>query len=750
MIGNVMNSLRFDRALGLTVALGLVMSAVPAIEASAAAAPTKQTLVARSLDGAAFDFDEYVDGDISVQVTNSAKKNVDVDDARNLVYYWTITPFDTAAASTRVPAKGFSTQTVDVAGKFIVPLPQDRVSGSYTLTAAVKAGKSGSPKISGTTLRALKVGDATTTFTDGSVLNTDPGTNSEITGALKLEDGTGLPGRLIDLGITRGTAGSDLEADAGFVLTPSDAPLDDLQVTTKAKGQFTALLADPAEDGQGTELGDVLDAVTATTPDIGNADATPASLAVDFVTDDSPPAGTTAILDPLSAGTPGEALASELTITAPDDTFDVDPATPGLQGDSDSDRDPVEGQVYTISVDHGFFTTGHGPLPSVVGAPAGDLEQLGATLTGVTGPTGKIAFQVGVARDTGFDDDGKVTATITSSVGGVEDAESALWNSTNPMNGQVSVVLSAESEQENPVDPAVAGDRTYYDVLALDQFGNRAGTHLIDLAYTGDTDNWDYSDDSSVADFTASSDIWVTSFEPATITATGTWEDAPTDLYVDTAGNSDLGTATASDSKSPSFYEVNFNKSKFSITSSAKDVVSVGTAATQTVRVLDQLGNPVRGYEVQFFRYGPDDVSGNVLATRTTNAHGEATYKFIGNKVGRAIVTAGVTDGLGNRELKVSVRFGSVIKAKIAAGDRGKTADHLTVSANSAAHGARVDVYRVAYGKRFLAASGTLSRDGKATFTVTDRNRDAYTSYVAVVRSTTRTVADSSSTLKIR
>ena len=745
-----MHTVTFGRALGLGVALALVVSVVPATQAFAAKTPAKLSLKSTSLDGAAFDFDEYVDGDITVQVSSSTKGAIDVDDARDVKYFWTITPFATPAAPIRVPATGTSIQSVDLAGEFVVPLPVDQVSGSYTLTATISAGKSGSATIKGTTLRALKVGNASTTFIDDSPLRTDPGAIHTVKGALKLEDGTGLPGRLIDLGITHGTAGSDPEADAGFVAAPTDVPQDTLQVATLPTGEFAALLADPAEDGQGTELGDVIDAATATTPDVGNADAATTSLDVDFVTNDSPPAGTTAVLDAIAGGTPGQAFASALTITAPDNTFDTDPTTEGVQGDSDSDRDPVEGQVYTISLDHGFFTTGSGPRPSVVGAPAGDLEELGTTLTGITGPDGQIPFQVGMGRDAGFDDDGKVTATATAVVGGATQTQSSSWDSTNPLNGRVSVALSAKSQQDNPVDPAVAGDRVNYDVLALDQFGNRTGRVAIDLTYTGDIDNWDYSDDSAFADFTASSDIWLTSFEPATIIATGTWEDAPTELYVDTVGNSESGAATASDTTSASFYEVDFDASTFSITSSATDVVKVGTAVTQTVRVVDELGNPVRGYEVQFYRYGPDKVSGEVLATGITNARGEASYTFVGTKLGSALVSAYVTDGLGTQELKTRVRFGSVVTARLAAATSGKGADRLTVSAASAAPGTKVELYRVVDGTRILAASGKLGRTGKVKFSVKDRNGNAHTSYIALVKSTSKTVADFSSTVKTR
>jgi len=731
------------------VALTLVASAVPANAALAATTPAKLYLVASSHDGAAFDFDEYVDGDVSVQVTSSVKGPVNVTDSRDLKYFWTFKAFGSTAAAVRIPSTGTTTQPVDVAGKFVAPLPVGHGSGSYTLTATISGTSTATP-ISGTVLKGLKAGNASTTFVDASPLRTDPGADRSLSGALKLEDGTGLPGRLIDLGITRGTEGSDPEADAGFLAAPGEPILDALQVTTVAAGKFTAILTDPAEDGQGTELGDVIEASTAPNPDIGDAAAAPASLAVDFVTNDSPPAGTTAIVDPLGGGTPGQAFASALTITAPDDTFDVDPTIDGVQGDDGTDRDPVEGQVYSMSLDHGFFTTGIGAQPSVVGAAAGDLEQLGTTLSGITGPDGLVAFQVGMGRDEGFDDDGKVTATLTALVGGVTQATSATWDSTSPLNGHVLVTLSTQAQQDNPVDPAVAGDRAYYDVLALDQFGNRAGVHLIDLTYGGDTDNWDYSDDSTVSDFTATSDIWLTSFDPATVSTTGTWVDAPTTLYVDNAGNSAPGTATTSNTTSTSFYEVDFDASTFTLTSSATDVVKVGTAVTQTVRVVDQLGNPVRGYEVQFFRYGPNLVSGDVIATGTTNARGEASYTFVGNTLGSAVITAQVTNGLSTRELTVRVRFGSAITARLASGTSGSSADHLTVSASPAASGAQVKLYRVVSGTRHLAATGKLSRNGNATFLVGDRNGNSYTTYIALVQSTSKTVADYSNTARLR
>ena len=760
------------RALGSWVAVAVMLTttltAVPVTEASAveasaleafatpvsaATASATLTLVASSIDGVAFDFDEYSDGDVTVQVTSSTKKSVDIDDTRDLDYYWTLKPFAAPTTPIRIPATGTTVQAVDVLGKFIVPLPSGQPAGSYTLTAGVP-GKSGVAAIPYKALRTLKAGDAALTFTDESPLRVEAGTNHTTQGALKLQDGTGLPGRLIDLSITPGTTGSDPAADAGFAILATDPSQPTLQVTTSTKGEFTTFLKDAVEVGQGTELGDVVEANTAATPAIRNAAATQASLTVDFVSNKILPAGTTAVFDPLAGGTPGESHASALTITAPDDTFDTDPTTPGVQGDSDTDRDPLVGQFYSVSLDHGFFTSGLDLNSTVVGAPVGNLENLGPTLTGITDATGKIPFHIGMARDTGFDDDGKVTATVSVALGSgtntAADSTTAVWDSTSPLNGRVDVVLSAPSRQRNPVDPAISGDRAYYDVLAVDQFGNRAVKVLVALTYSGDTENWDYSDDSAVTDFTAGSDIWLTSFEPGTITTTGTWVDAPTAVYVDNAGTTAVGTADTSDSTSTSFYNVDFNSSKFSITSTATDVVAVGTPVTQIVRVLDQVGNPVRGYDVQFFRFGPTPGNGTIQASGRTNALGEVSYAFIGTTLGLATVSAFVTDRLAIKELTITVGFGSAITARIAIGSGGSGPDRLTVSADGVAPGTRVDLYRIVSGNRALVLSGKLSESGTVSLLVKDRNGGSYTSYIARVRSTPTTAPAFTSTVRIR
>ncbi len=741
------------RVLGSSVVVAaLATTTLPYAGASAAAA-AKTSLVASSQDGTAFDFDEYTDGDLTVQVTDSIAGAVDVDDAQDLAYFWTVKPFG-AATTVRVPATGVDTQTDDVNGEFLVKLPQGQAPGTYTLSAGLGPDATAARAIPSKVLLSVKAGNAALTLDDSDPLQVAAGTEHLLAGGLRLEDGTALAARAIDFDLKRGTSGSDPEADAGFLPAApgpngnTPAVTTSTQVLTGTDGTLEVFLSDPAEDGQGTELGGKVTVATATTPDIGNA-AADTALSVDLV-GKTPPAGSTAVLDGLSGdATPGRALTSKLTVTAPDDTYDVDPSTPGVQGDSDSDRDPVDGQVYSLTLDHGFFTTGTGALPSTVGDPAGDLTDLGQTLVGITDANGEVPLQVGIARDPGFDDDGLVTLTVSAVAGDLSDAKSADWDTTNPLNGHVEVALSPEKEQDFAVNPALAGDRTFYEVFARDQFGNPVDGKPIDLTYSGDLDDWDYTDDFMRSDLDTSGDIWVDSFEAGTIKITGTWSGAPSYTYNGTAGSTVTGTRDAKGSANARFYEIDFDASKYSIRSSATDVVTVGTAVSQTVRVVDQEGNPVRGYDVQFFRSGPDKIRGEAVANRVTNRRGEASYTFLGTALGRARVTAEITDGVSSRTLTQDTVFGSAVTAQLK-GKRGTGPDRMTVSAKPAPAGTSVQLYRVSAGKLYPVRAGRLDRSGKVSFKLRDRNGRAKTAYVAIVRSTPKTVADQSNTINIR
>ncbi|MCW2852770.1 MAG: hypothetical protein JWM84_2434 [Nocardioides sp.] len=744
-----MNTSGIKRGLALSAITALAASGAVLLGPAASAAPGDLKLVGASEDGPAFDLDEYAAGDVTVTVTDSVGGAVDVDDAQDLQYYWTLTPFDGTPATLRLPATGTDVQTAEAGGEFVVPLPSQE-PGTYALSAGLGPDALGAKAIASTTVLTVKAGEAQIVF-DESPLLAPAGEDSPVAGSLELEDGAGLAGRVVDLELVRGTAGNDPAADAGFLEDPPTGTLvPTRQVTTGPDGAFSVVVSDPAEDGQGTELGGSVLADTATTAGVGDADAG-ATLPLDLVSETLPPGGTMVIGD-LGSGTPGLPLSSQLLVTAPDDTFDSDDSQPGLQGDGDTDRDPVVGQLYTLDLDKGFFTTGSEELPSVPGEPAGNLESLGTSLSGLTDADGLVDVATGIERDPGFDDDGLVTATVTATAGDRTETAQADWDTAMALNGgKVRIALSPASEQDAAVNPALEGNRTYYDVFTLDQFGNPVAQQSVPIDYSGDTDNFDYSEDFVTSDFDHSGDLWLVSFQPGAIKLTGTW-DAPTYLYDDASGAASAGSsALVTGSATAAFYELDFDRSRFSVSSSAPGVVAVGSAVTETVRVLDQRGNPVRGYRVDFFRAGPDAAgNGEPRASRVTNAQGQAFYTFVGGAVGRARITAQVTDGLRLRTLTNVVAFGAPINARLSGANNGRAADVLTVKAPKTAAGARVTLYKVVKGKRVAVASRRLGATGQVRFTAKDRNRGQATAYVAEVRATAKTVADTSNTKRVR
>ena len=477
---------------------------------------------------------------------------------------------------------------------------------------------------------------------------------------------------------------------------------------------------------------------------------------------DALPAGSTLVLSGLSSSAaPGQAQAATAALTAPDDSVDRDPNTPGVQGDLDTARDALVGEVVTLTVDHGFFTTGAEKVPSVIGARAGNLVQLGTTISDQTDTNGEVSFQVGIERDPGFDDDGHVAAEVTAQTGELTDQRSAEWSSANPLNGQVEVVLSPSARQENPVAPAVSGDRTWYDVFTRDQFGNPVDGEPVYLDFAGKLDDYDYSEDFVTSDLGHEGDLWLVSFVPGDLTVTGTW-DAPSYRYSNTAGAATSSMADVSGGATASFYDVDFNATSFGLAPSVSGDAAVGTTITQIATVVDQRGNPVRGFEVRFFRFGPESGGGEGRADQITNRRGQASYSFVGADPGTARVTAVVSDGVSHRTLVSEVRFRfpvSVVLTATKGGAKTKdrkseagTTDELTVHASKVAAGAAVSVYRVKGSKlkRVKAKGLRLDAGGKATVAVRDRNGRRKTTYVVVVMPTATTFAATSPALKTR
>lgn len=717
-------------------------------------APAPTTLVAASKDGAAFDFNENATGDITVQVKNQNGGNFNPAVTEDVQYYWEITPF-AGGAVIRTPASPATTPSLDAAdgtddGKYNIAFPGGQPAGTYRLFAALEADSGGNGAIASTNVLTVKAGNANITYDEATPESAPAGADEVVDGQLVLEDGTGLPGRVIDLTFTRGAGGSDATKDAGFVpVAPATALVLARTVTTAADGSFAVTVDDLAETPQGTELGGDIDAATGATPGIGDADDATNNQVVDFVSA-TPPAGSTVVITEITGdSSPGEAQSGTATVTAPDDTV--------LPADVGTARDPIAGQLVTLTVDKGFFTSGAEETPSVAGADAGNLVNLGTTITRVTNSSGEVTFQTAIERDAGFDDDGLVKATVTATAGtGVSDTEDVDYTSATPLNGgTVEIALSPESEQDGPTDPANVGDRVFYDVFVTDQFGNLVGNESV--AVTDNEEDITVVSSPVASDFDDNGDFYVTASQAASATITGTWA-SPSNEYSDTAGNVAAPTTEPrTDSVDVEFYESVVTTT--TIESSPEGEVPVGTAVTETVTVLDQEGNPIPNVDVEFIRNGPGAGDGDANVDRKTNAQGKAFYTFIGTQAGVANITATVTSDDGIETLNDSVVFvadeptpptRTPIVAELSGKNLGAK-DRLKVNAPSKAQGAEVRLYKVVNGKRIqVGVTRSLNQFGNVVFTVKDRNGTKVTKYVAFVVRTATTLSDTTNRVGLR
>jgi hypothetical protein len=292
-------------------------------------------------------------------------------------------------------------------------------------------------------------------------------------------------------------------------------------------------------------------------------------------------------------------------------------------------------------------------------------------------------------------------------------------------------------------------------VFTRDQFGNPVDGEPVYLDFTGKLDDFDYSEDFVTSDLGHEGDFWVVSFVPGDLTVTGTWVDAPSYRYLTTTGAAAGGTADTSGAAPASFYDVNFNATSFALAPMTGGEAAVGSSVTQVATVVDQRGNPVRGFEVRFFRFGPEpgDAGAEGRAVQVTNRRGQASYSFVGANPGTAKVTAVVSDGVAQRTLVSEVRFRHQVSVALTATKGGaKDGDALSVRASKVAAGAKVAVYRVK-GSKLKRVKGLhikLDKDGKAAIVVDDSNGRRKTTYVVVVSSTSTTFAATSAGLKLR
>lgn len=674
-------------------------------------APVATDFSATSADGPAFDRDEYATGDIKVQLRNQNGGPIAPSGNQDVEYYWQITPFD-GTAPVRVPATG-ADDAVAIGGApdgdYTVELPTGQKSGSYELFVSLTddATTPADDGIDAASVLTVKVGDSAITTTPAGDQTAAPGGEVSVTAKLALEDGTGLPGRTVTADFAQGTIGTDTAKDAGIVQAAGGVGAT-RNFTTGADGTFTVVVDDPAETPQGSEVGGELSFTSAIAP-------SPAPKGIDFPLAGTPAGAVTDVVITDATGKPGEVEGGTVTV-------DADPATAGVQ--------PVAGVAVTLTIDEGYFTDGEESPTPVVGQDAGGFTDLGQEITVVTDASGQATFQIAIARNEGFDDDGQVTGTVTAN----GDSDTITWDSSNPLNGgEVQLVLSPEAEQDGPTDPAPTGSDVEYDVYTTDQFGNRVGGETVTLDEDGD--DAFLSDYTVTSDFDDDGDFSVFSSEDDEVTITAEW-DAPFTEYNNVNGATTTGTRTLTDSVEQVFADFDLAAADVTLTGNPETQQLVNRAVTETLTVVDEFGSPVQGLQVTFTRTGPGVVSETV--TRTTNANGVAQYAFVGGAEGTASIVAEVTDGSQVETVTDTVTFvpeSNPVPITVTVNGRNANAksDRVVVRTTPAASNAVVQLFRRADGGLLRVAVKRATKAGFTAFVVRDRNGNQSTRYIAKV-----------------
>lgn len=752
-------------------------------------------------DGKAFDEDEFAPGDITVQAVDGAGSAIDVLPAQQLQYRWKVVPFNGAAA--RITK--WSTPTddnPDGSGNYPVqPLPTYRddpdhpvsgtdapvaafdTEGTWTLEAQLNGAPSGA--IAAKTIDSFKIGDANLTFEGSDPQWADVNGSATVTGALKLDDGTALPGRRIDVTFVRGGEGDDPVADAIIEGGPVVAK------TTDASGKFTVTVKDIPDGPELSELGGQVHAVTVLTPNIGNAGAS-GDHGVDFVTS-AVPADAKIDLTDVTGAAPCNALPTT-----------VIGKTPGKVqcGDvllTDQFNDPLKGRKVTLHLDRGMFVDSPSyakgkfdPAPAA-GANFGERKSLTDTVTVATDNAGHAKFWVSIEGDNGFNDDGKVKATVTGTAGPASDTQSYDWDTINgdsddTLNiGQAKIELTpgqdlpARAGDHDAFNGFNAGEPVRFDVFAKDQFGNFVKNVVVNVGCAvvlGDDDpcptvaspsgvvgNGFESDFDNGGDFVVKSDFAGTFNFSAKVPnyPSIVWNSTAT---ADTVNSKDIAT----NDFSAEWYDIDFAASTYTMdpADGATTDVKVGVPITVTVNVKDQKGKAVSGLWVNFVR------TSNALNDQDiqTDSTGTAQYVFKGNQDQcntDDVVTAVVRNGFGGPIVKqmtttihytcddVKTPIQVAMTGKSSFNKNGKPIDVLKITATTVGStlpvtGAPVHLMAKIDGVWTEIGKGdrVLDSSGKVTFYTKDRTPNGGTKYQAVVDEADTTAAGESQVFKQR
>ena len=718
-------------------------------------APEATALTAASEDGAAFDDDEFAAGDIQITVKDQNNNPLA---GEEVTYFWHVAPFATTAGYPKDLAPATAGDNAD--GTYDVAFPAGEPSGTYTLNYYINTDGTpgeGPTDLAGTDL-VVTAGEAALTWKDGATAQAPAGTTATFEGVLKLEDGTALAGRTVDIDWSKTLLGDAVVA-AQPAQPAGTTRVSNTEATavTRADGTFGIAIVDPEAAPKVDELDGDLDADTTVTP------AAP-TLDVDFLKNSDP-------------STPAD-------ITISDDELIDGLATPGRPVDIDvnvenSDNVDLTDYPVTIKVDHGFLSPNAETAAALVADPApaegglyGEWKSEGSEKELTTDDSGNTGAVVAIEEDAAFATSDTVTTTVTVTAGTVSKTFTVDFTSENPLNGgEVRVELAAPADQSVTVLPKAPTTETVkYDLFVEDQFGNLVDGESVDL-----TDNLAGAKVNTVDGATTANSQLENEAPALTLSSTvagsqtvsadwvvdsNTWMDdvAPGVNFVRDSGNED--TTLEDDAAPVEWYAIDYAASHYGMTHTGGDTLPVGSTSTVTYKAVDQFGEPIEGLQVNFFRAGPDDEQdGAGDSAVETNANGEAQYVFQGIKRGTAIIETVVREPLPSTTIIQAagvnhvVKFGSgkkAINAKIVKARSQGNKDVLTVNAPRAARGAKVLMYGKIGGKVVKVGKARLNNRGRATLKVRDRNGNKVTQYVAIVRSTSRTQQDATPVKRVR
>lgn len=753
---------------------------------------------------AVLDLEDNITGNFTVKVKD--QNDADLAGASDLKAQWihhtyAVAPgFDgTGGVESKTTAGGVQSLNND----YTVPAPTGGfVAGTWELK--VWQEKNGTPGQQDADLRAdvssVKLGQAKVVWNSGNnTLQAANGTDALVGGKVVLneDDSIVLPGR--DITVTRtSTDATGDNAEATFAPKAAQpegvtvvSPVE-VKVKTGADGTFAVKVIDPQATAEGVSpkvtAGDENIAVSVT-PDFTATNAQKPNLNIQFrdLVVDNVQIDDSAMQT--GGYTPGRPVKVEFTVT-------------------NKAGKPLANVPVELSVDKGFFpvyapfggSAAEGWVPpafSPQNEPAvkqgddwgSDYINMGSTRSLTTNAQGKITGAVVIEGDEDFNDDFQATVKVSAKVAGETKSKDLSFTSEGALNVKsveiTPVVVEGRANQSGILPKASTTRQVFFDLKAVDQFGNRTSGDF-NVRATGANGAQNLGPQSANPEGAFS---WRSSGDAAgdqTFVAKGnvtttTWNDTRAAGAAAPVWKRKVDTKEiTSEATTINWYAIDFAKGDYSLTHNGDELNPVGKVVRATFKALDQEGEPITGMPIEFFRSGPGDqiiipIPG--IGGASTGVDGSASMTFQGTGEGTAVVSVVGQDGDGNvvdeAELSTEIVFGSKvtpepqpepqppapqpqpqpkgITVKLQGKNNGKKADRLNAVASADAKGATIRLQRRnAKGKWVTVRTATLNASGRAAFTVKDRNGKKATAYRVRVLKTAATKAAVSPVKRVR